>query len=278
MDKKSLRQAQLAQLLLAKETKKICEKHNLNYFLLAGSALGAVRHKGFIPWDDDLDIGMLREDYDKFMEYAKEELPKAIFMQTWDTDENYALPFLKLRLEGTKFVERNTKDVDLHKGIYIDIFPFDNVPADEQAQKKQAKETSFYWKCLLAKNHYVLWDDKDWKKKSIYRLVRMATSVMSKKQIQAKIDAQMLAYNRQKTEEVVAIGGSYGYWKEKKKRLWLETTEIVRFEDDYFPIPKAYDAYLKSLYGDYMKLPPEDQRENRHNICEFDLGNYTFEG
>ena len=263
MDKKSLRQAQLAQLLLAKETKKICEKHNLNYFLLAGSALGAVRHKGFIPWDDDLDIGMLREDYDKFMEYAKEELPKTIFMQTWDTDENYALPFLKLRLEGTKFVERNTKDVDLHKGIYIDIFPFDNVPADEQAQKKQAKETSFYWKCLLAKNHYVLWDDKDWKKKSIYRLVRMATSVMSKKQIQAKIDAQMLAYNGQKT---------------KKKRLWLETTEIVRFEDDYFPIPKAYDAYLKSLYGDYMKLPPEDQRENRHNICEFDLGNYTFEG
>ena len=104
----------------------ICRKENISYSLHGGTLLGAVRENGFIPWDDDMDIGMLRADYEKFLNVAKEKLNKKYFLQTWDTDEKFALPFAKIRLNGTKYIEHNSKNVDIHNGIYIDIFPYDN--------------------------------------------------------------------------------------------------------------------------------------------------------
>ena len=103
----------------------ICEKHDLKYFLIGGTLLGAVRHKGFIPWDDDIDIGMPRPDYEKFLLVAQKELPEHIFLQTHNTDIEYPNCFAKLRNSDTTFIETSCKKLKINHGIYIDIFPLD---------------------------------------------------------------------------------------------------------------------------------------------------------
>ena len=113
----------------------ICRRHNLTYFAIGGTALGAVRHQGFIPWDDDIDIGMPRKDYEAFMRYAAEELPQGYFLQTFATEKKTPFYFAKIRKDNTKFVEFYLRDLDIHQGIFVDIFPFDNVPDNPVVEK-----------------------------------------------------------------------------------------------------------------------------------------------
>ena len=141
MDKATLRQVQLTQLSIAKEIKRICDDHDIEYFLDSGTLLGAVRHKGFIPWDDDMDIAMTRENYDKFLAVAKVELDSRFFLQTWETDKNYPMPFAKIRLNGTKYVENVFEKAQMHQGIYVDVFPYDVWPQKKRKQKKEMGET-----------------------------------------------------------------------------------------------------------------------------------------
>ena len=134
MDNLQLAKVHLVQLEIANEVKKICENYKIKYFLIAGTLLGAVRHRGFIPWDDDLDMGMLRKDYIKFLKIARKELDDKYYLESWKVASGYGLPFTKIRMNGTKYIERNSKDVNCHLGIFIDIFPFDNVP-DNKVQR-----------------------------------------------------------------------------------------------------------------------------------------------
>ena len=122
----------------------ICEKLNLNYFLVCGSALGAARHEGFIPWDDDMDVGMYREDYNKFMKLAPALLPEGIFLQNYKTDPKYPHVFAKLRNSNTTYIEKSAKDLDINHGIYIDIFPLDGYPENRSEQKKLAFLKKWY--------------------------------------------------------------------------------------------------------------------------------------
>ena len=128
MDKDVLRKVQLLQLKIAKEIKRICDKNNIDYILDSGTLLGAVRHKGFIPWDDDMDIAMTREEYNRFIDVAKIELGEEYFLQTWDTDNNYPMPFAKVRLNDTRYIENVFENANMHQGIYVDIFPYDVWP------------------------------------------------------------------------------------------------------------------------------------------------------
>ena len=112
---------------LLKEYIDFCEKHNLTYFLMAGTLLGAIRHKGFIPWDDDIDVAMPREDYDRFCELAAKEFTGDIFFQSYKTDKHFPYVFSKLRNTNTTFIEAVYKHVDMNHGVYIDIFPIDGI-------------------------------------------------------------------------------------------------------------------------------------------------------
>ena len=267
-----LKKVQEIQLEMAIEVKRICDKNNIEYFIIAGTLLGAVRHKGFIPWDDDLDIGMLREDYDQFIKCAQKELSSKYFLQTWDTDDGFGLPIAKIRKNGTKFVEKSAAKTSGHEGIYIDIFPFDNVPTGKVAKKIHAISTYVLKRLILCNVGYELWLDGGKFKKVVYKAVNSIAQKTSLDRNKQLLEKQMKKFNSAKTEYVVAIGGAYGYSRESIKREWVENLALIQFENVEFMCPKDYDSYLTYFYGDYMTPPPEEKRFNRHGIIEIDLG------
>ena len=256
------------QLEMGIEVKGICEKHNIKYSIIAGTLLGAVRHKGFIPWDDDLDIGMLRKDFDRFIEVCEKELRDKYFLQTWETDCGFALPIAKIRKNGTRFVEKSSSKADLHSGIYIDIFPFDNVPNSRCIRIFQDKSTYILKRILLIKMDYILWEDDQFVKKTLYKILKVFSRIVSIKNIKKILYKIMTISNNKESEKVVAIGGAYTYKKESIKREWLEAQRNIEFEDTKFSAPVDYIDYLKYFYGAYMTPPPEDKRQNRHKIID----------
>lgn len=274
MCENSLRKAQLLQLDIAKEIKRVCEKNAIPYFFIAGTLLGAVRHQGFIPWDDDLDIGMLRSDYETFIKVCKDDLDDRFFLQNWETDKYFGLPFSKVRLNNTHYVERNSAKVRAHDGIYVDIFPFDNVPDDKRLQKKHDRETYLLKRLLLVKNGYECWEDDETIKKMIYKSIKLFTLPVSLKFLQKKLLKVMMRYNDLETDWIVTFGGSYGYTKESIEKKWVSECTELSFEKICFSVPGSYKEYLSYFYGDYMQLPPEDKRGNRHNIQKIDFGEY----
>ena len=130
MNNEDLRKVQLVQLEIAKEVKRVCDDNNIKYFLTAGTLLGAVRHRGFIPWDDDLDIGMLRKDYDEFCKIAPKHLNSKYCFQTWDTPL-YPFPFGKVRKNGTIFIESKA-NTSMDVGIYVDILVYNDASEEEK--------------------------------------------------------------------------------------------------------------------------------------------------
>lgn len=128
MDNETLRKLQLVELEIANEIKRVCVENNIKYFLESGTLLGAVRHGGFIPWDDDMDIGMMRDEYEKFLKIAPEKLSSEFILQTWKNEKDYSLTFAKVRKLDTIFLEYEFKDSSMHNGIWVDIFPYDSVP------------------------------------------------------------------------------------------------------------------------------------------------------
>lgn len=136
MDNETLRKLQLVELEIANEIKRVCVENNIKYFLESGTLLGAVRHGGFIPWDDDMDIGMMREEYEKFLKIAPEKLSSEFILQTWKNEKDYSLTFAKVRKSDTIFLEYEFKDSSMHNGIWVDIFPYDSVPEKNITKSK----------------------------------------------------------------------------------------------------------------------------------------------
>ena len=265
MDNKTLRRVQLVLLEIAKEVKRVCDENNIKYFLDSGTLLGAVRHSGFIPWDDDLDIGMMREDYNRFCEIAPSCLKHNYFLQTWNNDSNYALPFAKVRKKNTIYLE-NKANNKMINGFYVDIFPYDNAPATNEEKLMLMKRLSNLERTILMKCHYQPWNEFNrinYKKRIGYVPYQLKSVLLSKDKL---ISRYMQFVNREsETAEDIYLqyGGKKGYYI--KKASFGEGI-MLNFEDELFRCPLDYDAYLKSVYGDYMKLPPVDQRENRHQI------------
>ena len=270
MDKETLLKVQKIQLEMAKDIKRVCEENGIRYFLYRGTFLGAVRHKGVIPWDDDMDFGMLRPDYEKFCRIAPEKLSKDYCFQNWHTDENYALPFGKVRKRGTLFVEAKCAKLP-ENGVYVDIYPLDFAPEGEEAKAKLAKSLLHLFRLKLMKSGYTPWKEEDrtiWKKRIGYLAYQTVALFLSHKALIRKYEELVLAVPESDTiYEQSALPIAYYF-----DRSWCENLAQYPYEDTSFAGPENYDAFLSSLYGDYMQLPPADKRENRHQIQELDLG------
>ncbi|MBQ2928292.1 MAG: LicD family protein [Oscillospiraceae bacterium] len=271
MEKELLRKVQLTQLEIAKEIKRVCEENEIRYFLADGSFLGAVRHGGFIPWDDDMDMGMLRSDYEKFCRIAPAKLKPEYCLQTWYTEPNYGLPFGKVVKRGTVYLENKKSRRLQENGFYVDIFPFDHVPENKLEQERLARRLLSIYRVKLMKSGYQPWMEEDrivWKKRIGYLYYQLKSLFVSQKTLAKGYDALAVSI----PETTMVCEQSALQRPDYYERAWVEELADYTFEGETFKGPKEYDKYLSALYGDYMQLPPEDQRENRHQIVEIDFG------
>ena len=266
MDKETLRRVQLTQLEILKEVDRVCRENGIEYWLDSGTLLGAIRHKGFIPWDDDLDIGMPRKDYDLFMKIAPDKLGDNYFLQNWNIDKNYQLPFAKVRKKGTVYTEFQFRNSRAWNGIYIDVFPYDNYIND----KFQGRELKLLKLMILPKCGIRSWKEQNrinWKKYITHIPTRALSFFFTKEFLIRRYEKVAVRHNDKRCDYYFPQGiSNYGKWIIPTKAM-SEMIQI-KFEDLYFNVPKGYDEYLTYTYGDYMKLPPEEQRENRHQIIE----------
>ena len=264
-----LRRLQLTQLEILKATVKVLSDNNIKYFLIGGSCLGAIRHNGFIPWDDDIDIGIFRKDYNRLSEVFK-GLPDNLFYQGYFNEKEFAYNFSKVKMKNTTMLQAGDDHLDMHHGIYIDIFPIDNTPDDFDDFKKYYNEVKI-WKQLLSA--FYLDDYKNEVKRRLThrifaRLVRM---LFSGKKIHEKLDSKLLKYADKETGFATNLCGQWGLREFRSKAVFGDGVS-VKFEDDFFMVPKEYDEYLSGLYGDYMTPPPPEKRGIQHNniLVSFD--------
>lgn len=269
MDKEEVRKLRQAQLLIANEIKRICDKHNITCFLDAGSLLGAVRHKGFIPWDDDLDLGMMPDDYRKFVKIAPGELSGEFFLDNYETNRENALVFSKVRLLGTEYIENKGYASGEHNEIFVDVFPYYYISDNRLVRKTEGLIMAFLAQAIMSKSGYQVWKGEGLLKRLKFIPSDLAGMVFPKKMMHSWVNH--LTSRHYGTQFLCENGGScYGYWY-MPKAVFQQFRE-AEFEGQYFRIPEDYDTYLTRVYGDYMKLPPENERVT-HQIIRLDFGN-----
>ena len=263
----TLRKLQLTQVEILNEIVRVCEKFNLRYYLVGGTLLGAIRHQGFIPWDEDLDIAMPREDYDKFIALCKTQLDERYYLHCSETDENYWLIFAKVRKKGTELNEYNIRNLSVPKGIYVDIFPFDNATKEDYFRKKVKTKII---KILYALICYKIGIEIN--TTGFIKNVLRLTKPFSIKFLSKIADRLMRSENNKETAYYVNYGSNYNTVKQTIPKDKYEPSVKVKFEDGYYTAPGDYDYVLRRIYNDYMQLPPEDKRILRHKPEYVDFG------
>lgn len=266
LSKTQLSELQNKELTLLKEIDRICDKYNIKYTLAYGTLLGAVREHGFIPWDDDVDICMLRDDYEKFKCVCKNELSDNFFYQSHETDQEYFHLFDKIRINNTIFKETFLYTYNIHHGVFIDIFPLDTVPDSKVLAKLQYIKFHFFRTGLMAK--YLVLDARNGKKKIFAKLLRILYFPFSKEYLYMK--ANSIASKYKKGTYVHNFYNSVGLHDTFDKDYFYNLKR-TKFENEEFSIPQEYDIILKNIYGEYMQRPPESQRKTTHDLVEFKL-------
>ena len=243
----------------------ICKKLDLNYFLVAGSALGAKRHGGFIPWDDDMDVGMYREDYDKFMELVPEMLPENIFLQNYKTDPKYPNVFAKLRNSNTTYIEKTSKNLDINHGIYIDIFPLDGCPE----KPFEVKKLNFIKKIYRLKLFSAFELPKSPRGRAVLSLLRLFGCHKRTGKTVAKYEKFISKYSVKESNIICNHGNWYGEKDYIPKEFYGQGKDI-EFEGVKARVPEKCEEYLAALYGDWQTPPPPEKQIGHHfyEVCD----------
>lgn len=260
MNEEVLKKLHSALLEILIEIDRICRKYCIQYFLDSGTALGAVRHDGFIPWDDDADVGMVREEYEKFIKAASTELGEQFFLQTRETDPQFSKFSAKIRLNGTYFPESRNAGTEIHQGIFVDIFPFDYINDNKEKAIAEIKKSRRLYKLWALRHRHPK------KESPVKKLARQIIRIVPEGVIEKRCNALFLKYQSKPTETLV----SYSYKMSGYKILLFQKKDLtpstdIGFEGHSFQIMNNYDSYLKTMYGDYMQLPPVEKR-----VCHFD--------
>jgi len=258
-----LREVQNIQSHMLKELRDFCESNGIQYFLIGGTALGARRHLGFIPWDDDIDVGMLRADYETFKEKALTNFPDSYFIQTPESESTSPFPYLKIRKRNTRIVEKPFQKIAMHHGVYLDIFPFDRVPDNWFLRKVQFGFVQFLSKLYVRKKVVPQLNQGSsivpYFKFLLKQINYHCTKYISDRLILSFLCSAMTAFNKKSTEAYSCLFFPSFMVESFCEDVLLPLGEAA-FEGEVYPVPGKLDVYLTTHYGDFMKLPPENDR------------------
>lgn len=261
---------QKCQLEILKEFIKVCDKNNLTYYLVGGTCLGAVRHQGFIPWDDDIDVAMPRKDYDKFITLQK-DFNDPYFIQTYKSDKNYIYNYAKVRDSSTTFIENYFACHQINHGVWIDVFPLDGISKEIKPAENFKKNVKYTWHQVFLM--YLPSLKRRISLRTFYKdiplnLVAYLFFFLNVNHYRNKLVDKKVT--KIPYDEAVLVGNLFGTNAKKEampKEIFEEGT-FLTFEGIKVRVPKDYDKYLTLLFHDYMKLPPKEKQIGHH----FDKG------
>lgn len=275
-DEEELKKLKKAEVNILYDFIQVCEKHNINYFLAWGTAIGAVRHHGFIPWDDDIDVGMLREDYDKFVAVVEQEMGANYKLTTPVTEKGYAGTVAKLQRKGTKFVPYISRTMKCDLCLHIDLFIYDNMDNDVEAARKNIKKTRHIAHVIfLCGSPYPVIKIKGIKGAMAKTACFMAHYIfkllhVSMEKQYEKFEQISKSSNHKETAKLTSYQ-SLAAFTNSVTREDIFPLKDIEFEDLIVKIPNQYDKMLRQTYGDYMQLPKEEDRVN-HGAYVIDFG------
>ena len=255
------------QLEIFKEYLKVCERLNLKYYMAHGSLLGAIRYKGFFPFDDDIDVLMPRKDYETLLKEGQRYLPNDYFIQSCKSETEYPLAFAKIRNSKTAFIQPVLRNLDVNQGIYIDIFPLDYYPKNRLAQRVTNLKERVYSLRINSRMNY------DSKQPLFKRLLKCFAKMLCpswKKTVQKR--AYIYASNKE-TDLVVSVGG-----KTKEKGMpskWFGKGTILEFEGLAVNCPSMMEEYMMRIYGDYMKYNPAAKYMDKMDRVEVSANRFS---
>lgn len=272
----ALKRLQDAELDILADFAAFCDKHHIQWFLESGSALGAIRHSGFIPWDDDIDIGMMREQYEKFLAAARCDYPKGYSIQTFGETPGCPVLFTKLSKDGTRFVNQETIEAHYDQGIFIDIFPYDYLSPDEKVMKKQISHARkwkyiaylYYLKTVKVPHSGVIGAIE---KKACRVFHYVVKRIFSPAKIRDEFERSRTMRKGDGGDRCVCFSS---YLMNDFPAEQFAKTDLARFGDRDYPVPSNTEDYLVDMYGNWKTLPAPDKRRT-HLPLLIDFGDGT---
>jgi len=266
MDDKVLRQLQLTMLDTLKVFDAFCRKHGIQYSLYAGSLLGAVRHQGFIPWDDDLDVCMSRDEYNRFITLWQQEQPEGYILQNKENSPAFTQSFTKIRKDHTTFLQEEGEAEKYHTGIFLDVFPLDRIPNGKW------RRLLYKWHCM---NYLLL--TREFVPPKAGLITRLGSAIIlactpksCREQIRQNTLSKLTRYNDQHELEVATTETVEAVGKPSAPDM-LDSYVELPFEDSKFMCFAGWDDHLRRQFGDYMQFPPEEERTWRHHPVLIDF-------
>jgi len=262
-----LQKLQDAEFEVLLEVRRICEKHGLTYYISGGTFLGAVRHQGFIPWDDDVDIALPRSDYQKFVKIVQEELPEGMEFKAFNTDPEYRHPVARICTDKVKILNHSFTEARVEPA-WVDIFPLDGMPKNSLLRK--IHKVRLLWRRVTIgwANYKNLQEEKPnrpWYEKFLMFIGKTLKPgrFMNLIKEYEKLEKALMKYPDTQSDVYMNFNGAYRFNSIMEKSVYYRDGAKYNFRGELFNAPENYDAYLTKIYGDYMKLPPVEVR-NKH--------------
>ena len=262
----TIRETQKVSLEILHTIASICEQEGFRYALIYGTLIGAIRHKGYIPWDDDVDIMMPRPDYELLLSYLKVHIQEYKYLKVFNREECPEYPYMITRISDDRYELQMQNEKPFGMGVFIDIYPYDglgNTP--KEALKFGLRGDGLSSLCYQAtREHFAIETTTSLLRKAIKFPVYFISKLVGKDFFQNKLEKLAGIKNYDENNYVGCV--VWLSWGEKDifERKWFEETIVVPFEQYSFRVPKYYDEVLRHEYGDYMKLPPEKDRIGHH--------------